>query len=69
MEFTGYCPTQDKEYTVEVNYRYIPPPFGGTGSYVKTGGGNCEYSAYDSSLCPFREAGCPLFDSAPDTLH
>lgn len=60
---TRFCPTQNCEYTISVEYSHI------TGNrYLKTGA-NCDYCAdvLRGNQCPIQQ-NCPLYQAMPKEL-
>ena len=55
---TGFCPTQNCEYSITVEYTQISG-----NRYVQTSC-DCEYLSYDFSRCPIYKE-CPLRAKAP----
>lgn len=59
---TGFCPTQNCEYTISVEYSHI------TGNrYIQTGA-DCKYLSFNFDNCPIYEV-CPLRAKAPKELN
>lgn len=59
---TGYCPTQNCEYTISVEYSHI------TGNRYLKIGATCDYTAdYFGKGCPI-EKSCPLYLSMPKEM-
>lgn len=58
---TGYCPTQDKDFSVSVNY--IPHTDLQTIHYSK-GRMTCNYASFGGK-CSIE---CPLYKSAPENI-
>lgn len=59
--FSGYCPTQDKEFSVTVEY--IDSSTLQKKSYTK-GLATCKYASYGGEC----NCECPIIDSAPNNL-
>jgi hypothetical protein len=60
---SGFCPTQNCEYRIDVNY----VSYGNQGMFLKTGT-KCDYACenYDV-LCPIYKQ-CPIQASAPENI-
>ncbi len=54
--FSGFCPTLDKDYSIEVKYSHISD-----NKYLQSGG-MCEYGSMNH--CP-NESECPIRAKAP----
>lgn len=61
-QFTGYCPTQNKDYTIYVTY--IDTSDTEQSSYTK-GIATCNYTKF-GGVCD--SSKCPLIKSAPENL-
>lgn len=59
--FTGYCPTQKKEYSISLEYVDTSDLDGK--SYTK-GIATCDYASYGGQC----DGNCPIIDSAPENL-
>ena len=59
---SGYCPTQDTEYTIEVGYELCGNP-----KKAVQVSAVCDYMAFDSDLCPIF-LQCPIRASAPKEI-
>lgn len=59
---SGYCPTQDKEYSISVSY--LNASTLEEKSYIK-GTFRCEHNLYGDK-CNGNE--CPIYDSAPQSI-
>lgn len=60
---TGFCPTQNCEYSIEVNYSHIVD-----NRYLKAGA-DCEYCAdvLLGNQCPI-QLKCPLYEAMPKEI-
>ena len=60
---TGFCPVQNCEYSIDVNYSHIAD-----NRYLKAGA-DCDYCAdVFGSGCP-NQKDCPLYLSAPKEIQ
>lgn len=59
--FSGYCPTQDKEFSVTIEY--LDASTSQKKSYIK-GLVTCKYASYGGEC----NCDCPITDSAPQNL-
>lgn len=59
--FSGYCPTQEKEYSVNIDYVCDSTLYE---VVYEKGAGNCKYNMYGDKC----KISCPIINAAPETL-
>lgn len=62
LTFSGYCPEQDKDYSVKVTY--LDASTLSEKSYIR-GSAKCEYAAFKKCS---HAVDCPIVKSAPENL-
>ena len=60
--FTGYCPAQNKDFSVKIEY--INSSDLQNRSYTK-GIATCNYASYGGAC----DGNCPIINSAPEEIH
>ena len=60
---SGFCPTQNAPYTIEVEFLDNSSVVDSEPRYIK-GMFTCNHIAYGENACPC-EKSCPIYESAP----